>query len=402
MQADKKADLVALASVPLIMTLGNSMLIPVLPLIEKTINISSFQSSMLITIYSIVSIILIPLAGYLSDQFGRKAIIIPGLVIVAIGGLVSGLASWKMEEPYVMILLGRLIQGIGASGAFPVVIPTIGDMFDSEADISQGLGIIETSNTFGKVLSPILGASFAAWIWFVPFFAIPVFSLIAIVMVMLMVQVPKNKEENKQKFADFIQQIKDILQQKGRWLYAIFALGWVSMFVYFGILFYFTSVLEKDYHIEALQRGFIIAIPLLTLCLTSYLVGRNIGQEKKLMKWITFSGSAIITGSLIGAGFVGSLVMLVVTLSIAGIGIGAVLPSLDAMITEGIEQEHRGTITSLYSSMRLLGVALGPPFSAFLMKSFANNIVFFVLAGVGAAAAVIAFVAIKPSENQSS
>jgi len=402
MQADKKADLVALASVPLIMTLGNSMLIPVLPLIEKTINISSFQSSMLITIYSIVSIILIPLAGYLSDQFGRKAIIIPGLVIVAIGGLVSGLASWKMEEPYVMILLGRLIQGIGASGAFPVVIPTIGDMFDSEADISQGLGIIETSNTFGKVLSPILGASFAAWIWFVPFFAIPVFSLIAIVMVMLMVQVPKNKEENKQKFADFIQQIKDILQQKGRWLYAIFALGWVSMFVYFGILFYFTSVLEKDYHIEALQRGFIIAIPLLTLCLTSYLVGRNIGQEKKLMKWITFSGSAIITGSLIGAGFVGSLVMLVVTLSIAGIGIGAVLPSLDAMITEGIEQEHRGTITSLYSSMRLLGVALGPPFSAFLMKSFANNIVFFVLAGVGAAAAVITFVAIKPSENQSS
>jgi ACDE family multidrug resistance protein len=52
----KKWDLAALAFIPLIMTLGNSMLIPVLPLIEKKINITGFQSSLLISIYSIVSI----------------------------------------------------------------------------------------------------------------------------------------------------------------------------------------------------------------------------------------------------------------------------------------------------------------------------------------------------------
>ncbi|MCY9269632.1 MFS transporter, partial [Bacillus licheniformis] len=47
----------ALSSVPLVMTLGNSMLIPVLPVIEKKLNISSFQVSLIITVYSIVAIV---------------------------------------------------------------------------------------------------------------------------------------------------------------------------------------------------------------------------------------------------------------------------------------------------------------------------------------------------------
>ena len=68
----KKVDLLALASIPLVMTLGNSMLIPVLPMLEEALSITQLQSSLVITIYSIAAIILIPIAGYLSDKFGRK------------------------------------------------------------------------------------------------------------------------------------------------------------------------------------------------------------------------------------------------------------------------------------------------------------------------------------------
>ncbi|MFS8630528.1 MAG: MFS transporter, partial [Bacillales bacterium] len=41
--------ILALASVPLIMTLGNSMLIPILPLLEKKLEVSKLQSSYIIT-----------------------------------------------------------------------------------------------------------------------------------------------------------------------------------------------------------------------------------------------------------------------------------------------------------------------------------------------------------------
>ena len=68
----QKWAILSMSSIPLVMTLGNSMLIPVLPSMEKKLSISSFQTSMIITVYSIVAIILIPIAGYLSDHLGRK------------------------------------------------------------------------------------------------------------------------------------------------------------------------------------------------------------------------------------------------------------------------------------------------------------------------------------------
>lgn len=105
--------IISLTSIPLIMTLGNSMLIPVLPKLEEKVGITSFQSSMIITSYSVAAIFLIPVAGYLSDRFGRKMVILPSLIFALIGGLIAGFASWKMEDPYTMIIVGRIIQGIG-------------------------------------------------------------------------------------------------------------------------------------------------------------------------------------------------------------------------------------------------------------------------------------------------
>lgn len=146
------------------------MLIPVLPVIEKQLGISNLQSSLIITVYSVVPILLIPIAGYLSDRLGRKMVMIPSLIISGIGGFLAGWASWKMSNPYYMILIGRMLQGVGASGAFPIVLPLVGDLFRQEEEVSATLGVIETSNTLGKVLSPILGALLAGWIWFMPFF----------------------------------------------------------------------------------------------------------------------------------------------------------------------------------------------------------------------------------------
>lgn len=45
------------------------------------------------------------------------------------------------------------------------------------------------------------------------------------------------------------------------------------------------------------------------------------------------------------------------------------LPALDALITEGIESEECGTISSFYNSMRFIGVALRPPVFAALMSN---------------------------------
>ncbi|KLV33482.1 MFS transporter [Priestia megaterium] len=400
MESRKKLDLLALASVPLIMTLGNSMLIPVLPVIEKRLQISSLQVSMIITVYSIFAIFLIPIAGYLSDRFGRKKIIIPSLLLAAVGGALTGWASWQMANPFWVILIGRAIQGIGSAGAMPVVMPCVGDMFKDEQEITKGLGLIETANTFGKVLSPILGAFLAAMIWFLPFWFIPILCLISILLVMFLVKVPKNdssseSEQKKKSIKQFLKDLKKTLKENIGWLMAIFILGAIIMLVLFGVLFYLSTILEERYHIVNTKKGLVMAIPLLALSISSFVAGKKVGNNKIVMKWSAFFGFLLLTCSFIILFFNTSLFSILLTLVLGGIGIGAALPSLDALITEGIEKEERGTITSLYSSMRFVGVAAGPPLYTLLMK-WSDMAVFQTSLGVSAVGAILVLKAIKP------
>lgn len=209
-------------------------------------------------------------------------------------------------------LVGRLIQGVGAAGAYPIVVPLVCDMFPDEEEVSNGLGMIETANTFGKVISPILGSALALVIWFLPLAVIPVISLLSILAVIFFVKAPKPSGHSTLKFKPFPKTIKTILSEK-QWLYIIFIIGGSTMFIMFSLLYYLSSTLEGTYHIHGIWKGTILAIPLCAICGASYLTGKWIGKSKFKMKWFTFSG----------------------------LGIGLSLPSLDALITEGIEKKQR-------------------------------------------------------------
>ena len=148
----------------------------------------------------------------------------------------------------------------------------------------------------------------------------------------------------------FVKKTKDILKKEGRWLSGIFSGGFITTFILFGLLFFFSSVLEDTHGIKGIPRGLIVAIPLLTLCSTSFIIGKIIGKEKYLMKWIIVFGNILAITSLIALNLWNNLIYLTTVLSFATIGIGAILPCLDALVTEGIEKLHRGTITALYSS----------------------------------------------------
>lgn len=371
---DKRWAIISLASIPLIMTLGNSMLIPILPLMEKELDITKLQSSYIITVYSIVAIIFIPLAGYLSDRFGRKNIIIPSLIITGIGGLIAGWASWKLDNPFVWVLIGRILQGIGASGAAPIVLPLVGDMFRNDKEASATLGIIETSNTVGKVLSPILGSLLAAVIWFIPFFSIPIFSAVSALLVGFLI---KNKAEDggHTNFREYAKDAKKVFKEHGKWLVAVFIAGAILMFILFGFLFYLSSILEDKFHFKGIVKGFLLAIPLFALSISSYIAGKKIKDNLTVMKWITFVGIVIVGSSVLVIPFTDHPVYLLSVFLVCGIGIGMALPCLDALITESLEKKVRGVMTSFYSAMRFIGVASGPPVIALLMK---QNIIWMV------------------------
>lgn len=394
---DKQWAIISLASVPLIMTLGNSMLIPILPVMEKKLDISTLQSSYIITMYSVVAIFFIPLAGYLSDRFGRKKVLIPALIITGIGGLISGFAAWKMTNAYALILVGRILQGIGASGAMPIVLPLVGDMFHRDEEASATLGIIETSNTVGKVLSPILGAGLTAIVWFLPFFSIPVFCLISLLLIIFLIK-EEQDDEVPFTFKKYKSLIKDVFAAHARWLIAVFIIGALLMFILFGFLFYLSTILEDNFHIDGIKKGLLLAIPLLALSIASYVTGKRIKDNLRVMKWVTFVGIVLAGGAVAVISFMSHFVYLLFIFLICGTGIGMALPCLDSLITKSIEETIRGAIMAMYSSMRFIGVAAGPPVVALLMK---QNI-FWLVALLSIFALVAGFLAFRQIDPEQS
>lgn len=106
----------------------------------------------------------------------------------------------------------------------------------------------------------------------------------------------------------------------------------------------------------------------------------------------------LLTAAMIFAGFNKDIYFLVGFMSLGCVGIGSVLPCMDALITEGIEKENSGTITSLYSSMRFIGVSLGPPVVSLLMSS-GHWVLFALMATVGAIGGLLTLFAVTPSKG---
>ncbi|MCH1626370.1 MFS transporter [Ferdinandcohnia quinoae] len=358
--------IVAIGSIPLILVLGNSMLIPVLPQMKKELDISQFQVSLIITVFSVAAAISIPILGYFSDRFSRKAVIIPALILYGSGGLVAGLASAWFDNAYFWIMAGRIMQGLGAAGTAPIAMALTGDLFKG-AKQSKVLGLVEASNGFGKVISPIIGSLLALLFWYAAFFAFPIFCLISILLTIFFVKEKKQKKEPPP-IGSYVKGLFSVFKHEGRWLFTAYLAGATCLFTLFGILFYLSDVLEKTYHTDGVPKGAILAIPLLFMTSTSYITGSKIGKKMPLMKKLIVIGLLLMTISFSTLVFFKSLIPFIAILAISSIGTGLVLPCINSFITGSVSTEKRGFVTSLYGSVRFLGVAIGPPIYGWMME----------------------------------
>jgi MFS family permease len=130
---------------------AETMLIPAIPDLIKDFNVSYSMSSWILTAYLIAGAVMTPIAGKLSDIYGRKKILLIIMVIYAIGVSMAGFAS----DIYFMIF-ARAIQGIGMS-MFPIAFGMIRDQFPREK-ISIGQGVITSMFASGAVIGLTVGA----------------------------------------------------------------------------------------------------------------------------------------------------------------------------------------------------------------------------------------------------
>ena len=385
-----------LCSVPFIMVLGNSMLIPVLPQIREALDLSLYQVGLLITAFSAPASVSILFAGYLADRYGRKVVMVPALVVYGVGGLLAGAAAMLLGDSYPYIFAARIIQGIGAGGTYQIAMVLASDLY-ADAERSRALGLLESWNGVGKVISPIAGATAAVLSWFAPFFVYGVLALpIALAVHLLVSEAPT--DDTPGGLGQYLGQLSEILRTKTvSFLVALLA-GFIILLLLFGVLSYAADEMEVDFHIGTLNRGLIIAIPVGVMAITAYVSGTLLqNQMEHLLRWAVAGGTGIFAAGLLSAILLTSPTASLIILALLGLATGLTLPALNTLITSSAPIETRGLTTAFYGTVRFIGVAFGPP--AFGLLAARGRILLLAATGIAAAiTAVLCALFINPEQ----
>lgn len=172
---------------------AETMLVPAIPDLIKDFHISYGMSSWILTAYLIAGAIMTPIAGKLSDIYGRKKMLLVIMTVYAVGVSLGGFVT----DIYQMLAI-RIIQGIGMS-MFPIAFGIIREMFP-RSKLAIGQGIISSMFATGAVIGLVAGGHLIQnYGWNATFFSIIPIVIVLLVVIARFVHVDEShlKEQNK-------------------------------------------------------------------------------------------------------------------------------------------------------------------------------------------------------------
>jgi MFS family permease len=166
------------------------MLLPAIPEIMKDFKVPYAIAAWIFSGYMIVAAVMTPIAGKLSDIYGKKKVLLTLLAIYIAGTAVGGFAN---NISFLLVI--RMVQGVGLA-AVPAAFSLLRDTFPP-AKLAVAVGVFGSAYSGGSVVGLLAGASIIHNIgWHSTFFFIA--PMAAFVAVMITKFVKENKEEEQE------------------------------------------------------------------------------------------------------------------------------------------------------------------------------------------------------------
>ncbi|MFK8016846.1 MAG: MFS transporter [Gammaproteobacteria bacterium] len=356
-------------------------LVPVLPLLMREFNgVEGFQFLVPIamTIPALCVALFSPVAGWISDRVGRKNLLVFALLLYAAIGIV----------PFFLTDLKQIIGariGLGLTEAVIMTIATalIGDYFlgkERERWVARQIATVSLSAIVLIALGGILGDALGSRGPFLLYLlAIPV-ALLAAIVLFEPTRVAPQASSTKAKLP----------------LGQILPLLLTTLFI--GIVFYtiivkLGEVLELSANVTPGQIGAIGAAANIGVAVGSTLFGRFKGASGPMLVLI---GLALAAVGYLGSGLSGSLAVTTISVVIACLGFGILLPTMLTWVLQVLPENVRGRGTGLWTGVFFFGQFAAPIIAAALLGKLGSlHNVLLLVAGLCAVGVLIAAVKLK-------
>jgi MFS family permease len=369
---EKKAAF-SLASVFGVRMLGLFMILPVFAIYgEQLIGYSPLWIGLAIGAYGLTQALLQIPMGILSDKFGRKPVILAGLVVFLLGSVVAA-----MSDTIYGVVLGRTIQGMGAIASAILALAADLSREEQRPKVMATIGMfIGLSFTFAMVLGPIVAEAFglSGLFWFTG-----LLTIFAMLLIQFMVPDSVNKAPRGDSVA-LPEQITKLIRhpQLSRLNWGVFILhmALTSCFVTLPKQFVASGLVLEDHwqlYLPTLFGSFLLMVPFMIFAMKKQ-------KEKPMFSAaIALFSVSLFLLWLLPSGF-WSLVLSIVLFFTAFNYLEATMPSiLSRLAPAGV----KGSVMGIYSSSQFFGAFVGGIAGGFIANEFGEQSIFLVMTVVG-------------------
>jgi MFS family permease len=128
------------------------MILPAIPDIIKDFKITYNASSWILASFLITGAVMTPIAGRLSDMYGKKK-----MLLIIVGIYTLGISVAAISTNFLILIVARIMQGVGAS-MFAISFSIIRDKFSPEK-LAVAQGIFSSMFSVGAVIGVAIGGT---------------------------------------------------------------------------------------------------------------------------------------------------------------------------------------------------------------------------------------------------
>ncbi|KTB59698.1 multidrug effflux MFS transporter [Pseudomonas fluorescens] len=293
--------------------------LPALPAMADYFHSSDSQLQLTLTLYTLGSAISLLVSGPLTDRFGRRPVLLAGLLLYVVATVTCAQA-----DSLVVLVIARLFQALGGCCTTVIGRVIVRDYFDRHEQ-ARLLGLISMAMAISPMAAPVLGSLMLPLInWRGLFVLLGVIGAALCLVVYRRLPETRPPQVAAAPPSNLLRVYGQLLRDRYFLRYAL-AIGCVYS-TYFPFISESSSLLQRGYQLTPTEYALVFAATI-----SGYMLGANLFRRLVLR----FEPDRLINAG-IGLNVLGSVLLAMATLTLPGEWLAIVLPMVVIMVSVGM------------------------------------------------------------------
>jgi MFS family permease len=364
--------------------IGNTLLFPFFALyITQKFDVGMTQAGIILATNSFAGIVGSTIGGALADRYGRRGIILFGLVVSALSGLTLGFVN----RFYLFYGLSVFV-GLMGSVAQPAHQAMVADILPPEKR-SEGFGILRVVANFAWIIGPSIGGFLASFNYLYLFLSDAVISIITATLVFRLLPETKPQPKDKTEGESIMQTMRGYGQALIDRPFLAFIFASILMILVYQQMYSSLSVFLRDVHqVDPQFYGFIMSSSAVTVVIFQFSVSRLIKHYPPFLMMATATFFYMIGFTMYG--FVATIPLFIVAMIIITIGEMVGMPTSNSLAAAFAPEDKRARYMAIFGLTWAVPSMIGPWAAGLVFDNYNPNYVWYI-GGVLCVVAILAF-----------